>query len=80
MIGLQMPVAQIDSARWTGLCASRIAEVDQGIDVADAARIARNMRKVERLSAMAPEAAVAFVLRQMDSARPELYDRRNNSR
>ena len=75
-----MPVIQTDPAQWTGLCASRIAEVDQAIDVDVAARIARNMRKVERLSAMAPEAAVAFVMRQMRSDRPELYDRRTNSR
>ena len=75
-----MPVLQIDTVQWTGRCASRIAEVDKAIGGADAARIARNMGKVERLSAMAPEAAVAFVMRQMDSDRPELYDRRTNSR
>jgi len=75
-----MPVIQTNTVQWTGRCASRIAEVDQAIDVDVAARIARNMRKVERLSAMAPEAAVAFVMKQMNTARPELYDRRTNSR
>ena len=49
-----MPVLQIDTVQWTGRCASRIAEVDKAIGGADAARIARNMGKVERLSAMAP--------------------------
>ena len=75
-----MPAIQTDSVQWTGRCASRIAEIDGAIDVDNAVRIARNMGKVERLSAMAPEAAVAFVMRQMDSDRPELYDRRTNSR
>ena len=75
-----MPVNQTDPVQWTGRCASRIAEIDMAIDVDDATRIARNMRKVERLSAMAPEAAVAFVVRQLHSDRPELYDRRTNSR
>lgn len=75
-----MPVIQTDTVQWTGRCASRIAEVDHAIDVDVAARIARNMRKVERLSAMAPEAAVAFVMKQMNADRPELYDRRTNSR
>lgn len=75
-----MPVIQTDTVQWTGRCASRIVEVDKAIAEADAARIARNMRQVERLSAMAPEAAVAFVMRQMIADRPELYDRRTNGR
>ena len=75
-----MPVIQTDTVQWTGRCASRIAEIDNAINGNDAARIARNMRQVERLSAMAPEAAVAFVMRQMKATRPELYDRRTNSR
>lgn len=75
-----MPVIQTDAVQWTGRCASRIAEIDNAIGGNDATQIARNMRKVERLSAMAPEAAVAFVMQQMNADRPELYDRRTNSR
>ena len=75
-----MPVIQTDTVQWMGRCASRIVEIDSAIDGDNATRIARNMRKVERLSAMAPEAAVAFVMKQMNAARPELYDRRTNSR
>ena len=75
-----MPIIQTDTAQWMGRCASRIAEIDSAIDGDDAARIARNMRQVERLSAMVPEAAVAFVMQQMNADRPELYDRRTNSR
>ncbi len=65
---------------WATRCARRITEVAEDIAASEARRIALDMRQVERLAAMQPEEAVAFVQRQLAAERPDRYERRSASR
>jgi hypothetical protein len=53
---------------WLMQCAQRIAEVDPQLTAAEARQLARDLQNFERTAAMAPAAAVAFVVQEM--ARP----------
>ena len=75
-----MPDGTIDREEWATRCARRIVELDDDIAPNEARRIALDMRQVERLAAMPPEAAVAFVQRQLASEQPDRYERRSRSR
>lgn len=75
-----MPDEPMGREEWATRCARRIVEVDDAIAPNEARRIALDMRQVERLAAMQPEDAVAFVQRQLASERPDRYERRTNSR
>lgn len=75
-----MPDEHLAREEWAIRCARRIVEVDEGIAAGEARRIALDMRQVERLAAMQPEAAVAFVQQQLAAERPDKYERRSNRR
>ena len=75
-----MPDESIGREEWATRCARRIVEVGGDIPSNEARRIALDMRQVERLAAMPPEDAVAFVQRQLASDRPDRYERRSSSR
>lgn len=69
-----------NSEEWTLRCAQRIVEVDPDIGADEASRIAADMVLVERLSAMAPDAAVDFVRHQLAAEQPDKYERRSRAR
>ena len=77
---IHMSDESIPREEWATRCARRIVEVDDAIPAGEARRIALDMRQVERLAAMRPEDAVAFVQRQLASERPDRYERRLNTR
>ena len=65
---------------WLERCARRIVEVDADIGDAEARHIARDLKRFERTGAMAPEAAVDFVVSEL--ARPDHgpFERRRTHR
>ncbi len=65
---------------WLERCASRIVEVDRDIATHEARHIARAMQAFERTRAMAPEAAVDFVVAELARPHPGRFERRVKSR
>lgn len=65
---------------WIARCAARIIEIDNGIAEDEAKKIAQEMLAFERTGAMAPEAAVDFVVSLYESPEPERLERRTTRR
>ena len=65
---------------WLQRCANRIAEVDRDIAADEARHIALEMQAFERTRAMAPEAAVDFVVTELARPVPGRFERRAQPR
>jgi hypothetical protein len=65
---------------WLDRCANRIVEIDQQIDVDEAADIARQLQSFERTAVMAPEAAVDFVAAELARGQHTRFERRASPR
>ena len=73
-------MAELSPGDWVRRCAKRISDVDPGISAVEAGEIAGSAVLVERLRAMAPEAAVEFVLAQIARPNQTRYERRTAPR
>ena len=75
-----------DAWRWTRVnpwikrCSRRIREVDDGFADDEAVTLAHELYRFERTRAMAPEAAVDFVVAELARPDPQRFERRSPSR
>jgi hypothetical protein len=66
---------QLPTSQWIERCASRILQVEHGVDKVEARKLARELRRFERTAAMVPEEAVDFVAQELARPHPR-FERR----